>query len=246
MFQVTFGVLLLNLVCTTNSTKHRYYSTNYPVHGYKVGHKYPDRFKQYHGYEYLPRSTHEHNPKISQNARSKSQLGSVTPKNYHVNSEENSGLFHYKPRNKLPTQRQTHTEQQTSNKSKYVNFVTPKVEQFPRNTYEVTTEKLKEDEEQYPPLTGDNDLTIAIDDEEEDTEKLKVLPVGGQHPEHQNPLVYKDSYGKVHETGEARDKGQGFQYGVVHQQTPSATASHYHYTHYKKPTGRVRMQVLYL
>lgn len=237
MFQVILGVQLLNHVSALNFTNHKFYSTNYPVHGYKVGHKYPDRFKQYHGNAYFSKSNHELKPKLSLNLRSSPQLSSGTaPKHYkdHENSAERKGLFHNEVRNKHPT----FGAQTPINKSKFVNFVTPKVEQFPRNTYEVTTEKIKEDEERFPSSNNDSDLTIAIDDEEDDIEKQKVLPVGGQHPEHQNPLVYVDSYGKVHGAGGV----EGFQYGVVHQHSPSA--SHYHYTHYKKPTGRVRMQVL--
>lgn len=88
-------------------------------------------------------------------------------------------------------------------KPTFENFVTPKLEPLPKKSYDVTTKATREFvSTARPPRLTDHDVPIALDDEDVEDEDVVTSGMyavkGRRRPEHLNPLVYVDSYGKVH------------------------------------------------
>lgn len=164
----------------------------YYLHGYKTAHKYQSQLKNYqHNNDfYFPQAKqtskrHQAMPIVGR--------GSHTPLNEHADRKI-TFYENLKP-SKIRSSKPPSVKQPI-----FENFVTPKLEELPKKQYvATTTTKVTRDTvtTARPSRLPDHDVPIAID--EEDVEDERVYAVKGRRrPEHLNPLVYVDSYGKAH------------------------------------------------
>lgn len=185
-----------------NLYNNNFYSPAYHLHGYKTGHKYQNQLKNYQlnndfyslNVPRTKQSTHHHRVTPIRGG------GSLALKE---NAERKITFYENLKPGKI-----NRPNPASMKKPVYENFVTPKLEPLPKKSYDVTTKATREFmSTARPPRLTDHDVPIALDDEDvvdedvvdEDVFTSGIHSVKGRRrPEHLNPLVNVDSYGKVH------------------------------------------------
>lgn len=182
-----------------NLYNNNFYSPAYHLHGYKTGHKYQNQLKNYQ----LNKDFYSLNVPRTKQSKHQHRVTPITPVRgggrLAPNENAQRKITFYE---NLKPDKIDRPNPASIKKPVYENFVTPKLEPLPKKSYDVTTMATREFmSTARPPRLTDHDLPIALDDEDVEDEDVLTSGIysvkGRRRPEHLNPLLYVDNYGKV-------------------------------------------------